>query len=91
MIALYLSGSRRKRVVVAEGDDKASFLYDCNTDIAGKQNIISACAAAPGIIYHILCLPDFHIQKVRVYGLGAEENIVHLSKEAQKLMERMDI
>lgn len=30
-------------------------------------------------------------QKIKVYGLGAEENLLHLSKEAQKLMEKMDI
>lgn len=30
-------------------------------------------------------------QKIRVYGLGTEENLLHLSKEAQKLMQKMDI
>lgn len=172
MIALYLSGSRRKRVVVAEGDDKASFLYleryllgsggkgqfsvrrctyhyniedmevgkaeyviyDAGSGGACRYDILLSCdiciAVGNGGIF---CRPDwdefFRVkevgerirlrgfkdwrfiknharsgeagmftftfcgkeQKVRVYGLGAEENIVHLSKAAQKLMERMDI
>lgn len=30
-------------------------------------------------------------QNIKVYGLGAEENLLHLSKEAQRLIEKMDI
>ncbi len=39
----------------------------------------------------IILRMDGKKQKIKLYGLGAEENLLHLSKEAQKLMEKMDI
>lgn len=47
--------------------------------------------AASGACEAFTLYPDGKRQKIKVYGLGAEENLLHLSKEAQKLMEKMDI
>lgn len=38
-----------------------------------------------------LVFPDRKGEKIVVYGLGTEENILHLSKSARELMERMEI
>ncbi len=39
----------------------------------------------------ILFRPDKEEEKIMVYGLGTEENLLHLSKPARKLMEEMKI
>lgn len=47
--------------------------------------------ARTGVCEALTLYPDGKKQKIKVYGLGAEENLLHLSKEAQKLMKEMDI
>ncbi len=172
MLALYLSGSRRKRTVVVEGDGKAAFgqleeylfgkagagsfrmrrctycydvadienmaadyiIYDVGSGNDRRHDLLFSCDrciavgnggvfcrgewegffrskevrervclrgmqdwrfvknhAKSGVEETVLLQVDGKKQKIKVYGLGAEENLLHLSKEAQKLMEKMDI
>lgn len=172
MIALYLSGCRRRRVAVAEGDAKASFrylerylsgnsgeghflmrrctyrydmadwederadymVYDAGSGPERRNELLFSSdiciAIGNGGIFGgpvwedffqsrevrerirlrglkdwrflenhsrtgksrtLILHPGEEEQKIKVYGLGAEENLLHLSKQAQSLMEKMDI
>lgn len=47
--------------------------------------------AKTGCMYPLFLQSDKEREKITVYGLGAEENLLHLSKPAQKLMKQMEI
>lgn len=47
--------------------------------------------AETGACETLTLYPDGKKSKIKVYGLGSEENLLHLSGKAQKLMKRMDI